>query len=65
MGWVRGGKEGQVFLGLQNDREWVVLCEQVLGRPELVADPRFATNPDRVIHDAELRVTRSKARSPR
>ncbi len=26
---------GQVFLGLQNDREWVVLCEQVLGRPEL------------------------------
>jgi len=46
---------GQVFLGLQNDREWVVLCEKVLGRPELVADPRFATNPDRVIHDAELR----------
>jgi itaconate CoA-transferase len=46
---------GQVFLGLQNDREWMVLCEQVLGRPELVADPRFATNPDRVIHDAELR----------
>ena len=46
---------GQVFLGLQNDREWVVLCEQVLGRPELVTDPRFATNPDRVVHDAELR----------
>src|SRR6185369_7834374 len=46
---------GQVFLGLQNDREWVVLCEKVLGRPELVADPRFATNPDRNVHDAELR----------
>jgi itaconate CoA-transferase len=46
---------GQVFLGLQNDREWVVLCDKVLGRPELTADPRFATNPDRVIHDAELR----------
>jgi crotonobetainyl-CoA:carnitine CoA-transferase CaiB-like acyl-CoA transferase len=46
---------GQVFLGLQNDREWVVLCEKVLGRPELTADPRFATNPDRVVHDAELR----------
>jgi crotonobetainyl-CoA:carnitine CoA-transferase CaiB-like acyl-CoA transferase len=46
---------GQVFLGLQNDREWVVLCDTVLGRPELTADPRFATNPDRVVHDAELR----------
>jgi itaconate CoA-transferase len=46
---------GQVFLGLQNDREWVVLCDQVLGRPELTADPRFATNPDRATHDAELR----------
>jgi len=48
-------RNGQVFLGLQNDREWVVLCDQVLGRPELTADPRFATNPDRVVHDAELR----------
>jgi len=46
---------GQVFLGLQNDREWVVLCEEVLGLPELVADPRFATNPVRAAHDAELR----------
>ncbi len=43
---------GEVFLGLQNDREWVVLCEQVLGRPDLVQ--RFATNPDRVAHDGEL-----------
>jgi crotonobetainyl-CoA:carnitine CoA-transferase CaiB-like acyl-CoA transferase len=56
-GGAGGGKEkGQVFLGLQNDREWVVFCGQVLGRPELTADPRFATNPDRVIHDGELRV---------
>jgi crotonobetainyl-CoA:carnitine CoA-transferase CaiB-like acyl-CoA transferase len=46
---------GQVFLGLQNDREWVVLCEKVLGLPELVADPRFVTNPVRAAHDAELR----------
>jgi itaconate CoA-transferase len=48
---VRGG---QVFLGVQNEREWAVLCERVLGRPELTADPRFAANPDRVAHDAEL-----------
>jgi itaconate CoA-transferase len=45
---------GQVFLGLQNEREWAVLCEKILARPDLVADRRFATNPDRVAHDAEL-----------
>jgi crotonobetainyl-CoA:carnitine CoA-transferase CaiB-like acyl-CoA transferase len=47
-------RSGQVFLGLQNDREWAVLCTKVLGRPDLVTDPRFATNPDRVAHDGEL-----------
>lgn len=45
---------GQVFLGLQNEREWAVLCQRVLHRPDLVTDERFATNPDRVAHDGEL-----------
>jgi itaconate CoA-transferase len=45
---------GEVFIGLQNEREWAVLCERVLGRPDLIADARFATNPDRVKHDDEL-----------
>jgi itaconate CoA-transferase len=45
---------GEVFIGLQNEREWAVLCERVLGRPDLVADERFATHPDRVKHDEEL-----------
>ena len=31
-----------------------MLCERVLGRPDLVTDGRFATNPDRVAHDSEL-----------
>jgi itaconate CoA-transferase len=44
----------QVFLGIQNEREWAVLCEKILGRPELITDERFATNPDRVTHDNEL-----------
>jgi len=44
----------QLFLGLQNDREWVILCEKILHRPDLVTDTRFRTNPDRVTHDAEL-----------
>ena len=49
---VAGG--GQVFIGIQNEREWAVLCRQILGRPELIMDERFATNPDRVAHDTEL-----------
>jgi crotonobetainyl-CoA:carnitine CoA-transferase CaiB-like acyl-CoA transferase len=46
--------DGQVFIGLQNDREWAVLCERVLHRPDLIEDVRFRANPDRLAHDAEL-----------
>jgi crotonobetainyl-CoA:carnitine CoA-transferase CaiB-like acyl-CoA transferase len=53
--------DGQVFLGIQNEREWAVLCQDVLRRPELADDPRFHTNPDRVDHDAELRTIVEKA----
>ena len=45
---------GQVFIGVQNEREWAVLCREILHRPELISDERFATNPDRVAHDREL-----------
>ena len=45
---------GEVFIGLQNEREWAVLCEEVLARSDLITDERFATNPDRVKHDGEL-----------
>lgn len=47
--------DGTIFLGVQNDREWVALCRRVIGHDELVDDPRFARNPDRVAHDAELK----------
>jgi itaconate CoA-transferase len=46
--------DGHVFLGIQNEREWAVLCRDILGRPELTEDSRFATNSDRVAHDREL-----------
>jgi len=46
--------DGQVFIGLQNEREWAVLCADVLRQPELIADPRFSTNTDRVAHDDQL-----------
>ena len=37
-----------VYLGIQNEREWVRFCADVLARPELAADPRFDTNSRRV-----------------
>jgi crotonobetainyl-CoA:carnitine CoA-transferase CaiB-like acyl-CoA transferase len=47
--------DGQtVLLAIQNQPEWRRLCEDVLGLPELVDDPRFAQNPDRVAHRDEL-----------
>ncbi|MFG2658554.1 CaiB/BaiF CoA transferase family protein [Streptomyces sp. NPDC048425] len=44
----------QVLFSIQNEREWTSLCEHFLSRPELVADPRFATGSDRVAHRDEL-----------
>ncbi|MFD8152352.1 CaiB/BaiF CoA transferase family protein [Streptomyces sp. NPDC001046] len=43
-----------VLFSIQNEREWAVLCETFLGRPELAGDPRFATASDRVAHRGEL-----------
>jgi itaconate CoA-transferase len=44
-----------VMLGLQNEREWRVFCEQVLERPELADDPRFSSNSRRSAAREELR----------
>ncbi|MEU0336103.1 CaiB/BaiF CoA-transferase family protein [Streptomyces sp. NPDC006193] len=41
---------GRVLLSVQNDREWQRLAGQVMGRPDLAADPAFATNAARVAH---------------
>src|SRR5439155_12098412 len=50
----RAGDGREVILGLQNEREWATFCAEVLGRPELAADPRFRSNSDRVEHRAAL-----------
>jgi crotonobetainyl-CoA:carnitine CoA-transferase CaiB-like acyl-CoA transferase len=46
------------LISIQNEREWARLCEEVLLRPDLVDDPRFAGNHQRVEHrdalEAEL-----------
>jgi crotonobetainyl-CoA:carnitine CoA-transferase CaiB-like acyl-CoA transferase len=46
--------DGSVFFGIQNDREWVIFCSDILRRADLATDPRFASNPDRSAHNAEL-----------
>ncbi|MEU2211658.1 CaiB/BaiF CoA-transferase family protein [Streptomyces hygroscopicus] len=48
------GDGRQIFLAVQNDREWAVLCSDILGDPALARDPRFATNSDRVEHREEV-----------
>ncbi|CDR13707.1 CaiB/BaiF CoA transferase family protein [Streptomyces iranensis] len=45
------GKE--VLFTVQNEREWTALCE-LLERPGLIEDERFATTSDRVAHRTEL-----------
>jgi itaconate CoA-transferase len=49
---VAGGRT--VMLGLQNEREWAAFCSEVLRRPDLRADPRFASNSRRSAARAEL-----------
>jgi itaconate CoA-transferase len=43
-----------VMLGLQNEREWQVFCNQVLERPDLASDPRYASNALRTAARDEL-----------
>lgn len=43
-----------VMLGLQNEREWKVFCDQVLLNPALVFDERFSNNAKRSAARAEL-----------
>ena len=46
--------DGQIVLAAANDGQWTQLCG-VLDRPDLLADPRFATNPLRFANRVVLR----------
>jgi crotonobetainyl-CoA:carnitine CoA-transferase CaiB-like acyl-CoA transferase len=46
--------DGDLVIAVGTDRQFAALCDAV-GRPELAADARFATNDARVAHRAELR----------
>jgi itaconate CoA-transferase len=48
------GDGAEIYLAIQNAREWTRFCEQVLGRPQMTRDPRFTTNAQRVEHRLEL-----------
>jgi crotonobetainyl-CoA:carnitine CoA-transferase CaiB-like acyl-CoA transferase len=46
------GKSGYLFI-LCLEHQWAVLC-RAMGKPELIDDPRFATNVKRVEHQAAV-----------
>ncbi|BBY52330.1 CoA transferase [Mycolicibacterium arabiense] len=47
--------DGQtVVLGTTNDREWQRVAREIIDRPDLADDPRFATNSGRCAHRAIL-----------
>ena len=46
--------DGELAVAVGSERQWPRFCEAI-GLPELAADPRFATNGDRVEHRDELR----------
>jgi itaconate CoA-transferase len=47
--------EGEVMLGIQNEREWAIFCADVLERPDLAGDERFRSNSRRAANRIALR----------
>src|SRR5260221_4123380 len=52
-----------VMLGLQNEREWKLFCEQVLLQPALAADARFDSNARRNANREEIGRAQSELQS--
>jgi crotonobetainyl-CoA:carnitine CoA-transferase CaiB-like acyl-CoA transferase len=47
-------KNGYILIGAANQKLWERFCQDVIDRPELMEDPRFLTNSDRIRHVDEL-----------
>ncbi|MFN3349297.1 CaiB/BaiF CoA transferase family protein [Pseudorhodoplanes sp.] len=52
-GVFRSRDDADILISIQNDREWRVLADRVLGDAAIADDPKFATNRDRVAHRFE------------
>ena len=46
-GPFQSGDGKTVMIAIQNEREWALFCDKVLGAPQLALDARFASNADR------------------
>jgi itaconate CoA-transferase len=46
--------DGSLMIAVQNEREWLRLCAEVLDAPELATDERFCSNSQRVANRAAL-----------
>lgn len=53
-GPYRAGDGANVFIGVQNEREWAILCSDLLARPGLARDPRFTGNSRRVENSGHI-----------
>ncbi|PLZ04223.1 CoA transferase [Burkholderia sp. WAC0059] len=51
---VFDAEDGPLVITVGNNNQFERFCREVIGRPDLAADPRFATNPGRSAHRAEL-----------
>lgn len=54
-GPFKAGDGKMVFLGIQNEREWLRFCEEVLKDTNIAADERFNSNSNRVVNKEPLR----------
>lgn len=48
------GDGGEVLFSIQNEREWLILCREVLGRADIATDVRFISNSARVANREAL-----------
>jgi itaconate CoA-transferase len=53
-GAFRAGDGRTVMLGVQNEREWAVFCEKLLGDATLATDERFVSNARRTANREAL-----------
>ena len=51
---VLATRDAEIVLAVGNDRQFKLLCDQVLERPDIAADSRYATNRSRLEHRDSL-----------